>query len=470
MRPRASSGALAGQPILIGAVTVLIAVVATYLAYGANSGLPFVPGYHVTLNAANAQHLFKDADVRMAGSRIGQVTSSEAVPHPNGHATVRLHLTLKKVAEPLPADTRFLIQPRSYAGADYVDVLRGHSAATIPDHGSIPARQVIPNVPLEDFLSAYTPPVRRGMRQQLRGFALGFAGRGNDLNDALGELDPLLLHLGPAARALNSRQADLPRLIRGLARISAEVAPVAAQQANGFAELHRTFAAFSASPRALRDLILAAPASERATIRNAPAINAYLRSSTRLSAALAPAARELPRSSRLLAGALMAGVRGSPATRRTLPRLDTLSRSVGDFATAPPVIPGIDRLSRLGSTLRPLTSFITPAETQCRYASLLFRNLSSALREGPTTGTALRVVIVAVNAARNGEAVLASAPSQNRERVGVGELHSNPYPYIAAPGQPRSCQAGQESFRRGRADIGNPTPLADAITESPRGQ
>src|SRR6185295_4313309 len=31
------------NPILIGAITILITVVAVYLAYNANSGLPFVP-------------------------------------------------------------------------------------------------------------------------------------------------------------------------------------------------------------------------------------------------------------------------------------------------------------------------------------------------------------------------------------------------------------------------------------------
>jgi hypothetical protein len=31
------------NPVLIGAVTVLVAIVAVFLAYNANNGLPFVP-------------------------------------------------------------------------------------------------------------------------------------------------------------------------------------------------------------------------------------------------------------------------------------------------------------------------------------------------------------------------------------------------------------------------------------------
>ena len=44
---RRSQPSIAGSPILIGAVTVLVTVVAVLLSYNANSGLPFVPTYHI---------------------------------------------------------------------------------------------------------------------------------------------------------------------------------------------------------------------------------------------------------------------------------------------------------------------------------------------------------------------------------------------------------------------------------------
>ncbi len=37
--------------ILIGAITVLVAIVAVFLAYNANSGLPFVPTYNVNVGS-----------------------------------------------------------------------------------------------------------------------------------------------------------------------------------------------------------------------------------------------------------------------------------------------------------------------------------------------------------------------------------------------------------------------------------
>ena len=55
MRGR-SGGALTGAPVLVGAVTVLVTIVAVFLSYNATSGLPFVP-YDLKANLPNAASL-----------------------------------------------------------------------------------------------------------------------------------------------------------------------------------------------------------------------------------------------------------------------------------------------------------------------------------------------------------------------------------------------------------------------------
>jgi hypothetical protein len=52
MRGRGSG--IAGNPVLIGAATVLVIIVAVFLAYNANSGLPFVPTYELKTRVPNA--------------------------------------------------------------------------------------------------------------------------------------------------------------------------------------------------------------------------------------------------------------------------------------------------------------------------------------------------------------------------------------------------------------------------------
>ena len=70
VRGRGSS--IAGNPVLIGAATVLVIIVAMFLSYNANAGLPFVPSYQLKLeapSAADARQGQRGADRRHARRR-----------------------------------------------------------------------------------------------------------------------------------------------------------------------------------------------------------------------------------------------------------------------------------------------------------------------------------------------------------------------------------------------------------------
>ncbi len=61
--------------MLIGALTVLVTVVAVYLAYNATNGLPFVPTYKLHVQAANACELSHGDNVNMGGALVGIVST-----------------------------------------------------------------------------------------------------------------------------------------------------------------------------------------------------------------------------------------------------------------------------------------------------------------------------------------------------------------------------------------------------------
>ena len=110
---------------MVGAITTLIVIVAVFLAYNANNGLPFVPVYRVSVEVPNAARLVNNNEVRIGGHRVGVVESIEAIaadrgrgsdPPSEGEATdeerfggddpdevvARLNLKLDKTAEPIP--------------------------------------------------------------------------------------------------------------------------------------------------------------------------------------------------------------------------------------------------------------------------------------------------------------------------------------------------------------------------------
>ena len=98
MNPRRRNS-LAASPLLIGALTVLIAVVAVYVSYGANNGLPFTPTYDIKAELPEASGLEKGNQVRLFGRRIGIVSGIVPTRAPaTGKVTAIVSLKLEKHA------------------------------------------------------------------------------------------------------------------------------------------------------------------------------------------------------------------------------------------------------------------------------------------------------------------------------------------------------------------------------------
>ena len=246
MRRRGGAGSIAANPVLIGAVTVLVVIVAVYLAYNANSGLPFVPTYDLKAEVPNAAGLVKGNDVRVGGTRVGTVSCIEPQTQPSGEVIAVLCLKLETVVKPLPADTRVLIRPRSALGLKYVQLTRGDSTEDLAANSTIPLRQALPEpVELDEFFDMFPERTRRAIQGNLTNFGAGFASRGADLNFTIRDLNPLLDDLEPVMRNLASAETDLKGFWDGLAQSAAVVAPVAEVQGEMYANLDTTFSALA---------------------------------------------------------------------------------------------------------------------------------------------------------------------------------------------------------------------------------
>jgi ABC-type transporter Mla subunit MlaD len=119
---RRGSASIAANPVLIGAATTLVVIVAVFLAYNANSGLPFVPTYELKTRVPNAANLVKGNDVRIGGTRVGAVTDITPVTAKDGSVSAELTLKLETAVKPLPVDSTVLIRPRSALGLKYVEI------------------------------------------------------------------------------------------------------------------------------------------------------------------------------------------------------------------------------------------------------------------------------------------------------------------------------------------------------------
>jgi len=128
MRNRGGIQGVASSPAIVGAVTVLVVIVAVFLAYNANNGLPFVSTYDLKARVPNANALVKGNEVRIGGSRVGVVSSVKPVQTGNGGVAAELDLKLDQSAEPIPADSTMMIRPKSPLGLKYLQIVPGDSS------------------------------------------------------------------------------------------------------------------------------------------------------------------------------------------------------------------------------------------------------------------------------------------------------------------------------------------------------
>src|SRR3954454_9450623 len=123
---------IAASPVLIGATTVLIALVAVFIAYNANSGLPFVPTYDVKAELPSGAKLVKGNEVRVGGFRVGVVSDIRPVTnrvHGRARSVAVVEMKLDKPVEPLARDTTVRVRPRSALGLKYVEISPGSGKA-----------------------------------------------------------------------------------------------------------------------------------------------------------------------------------------------------------------------------------------------------------------------------------------------------------------------------------------------------
>jgi virulence factor Mce-like protein len=464
-------GTVAGNPVLIGAATVLVVVVAVFLAYNANAGLPFVPSYSVKAELPSAAQLVVGNDVRIGGSRVGAVDGIQPRRLEDGRTIAVVSMKLDREVDPLPEDSTVLVRPRSALGLKYVEITRGREAGGYANGATIPlaAARTQP-VEFDDFLNMFDERTRDAARANTIGFGDAFAGRGESINTAIGAFRPLLRDLVPVARNLASPQTNIRRFFGELGDAAAIVAPAAETQARLFVNLSTTMAALREVARPyIQESISEGPATLDTAIAELPRQRPFLANAEGLFAELRPGVRALRGAAPELSSALTVG---TPTLRRAVSlnrRLKPLFAELQAFSEDPMVPRGIRALAGATRSLQPTLAYLEPAQTKCNYVTLWFRNVSSLLSEGDRNGTWQRFIIVTTPSGPqnpNNEGGPSSRPADGPSRE--NHLHTNPYPNTRSPGQPKECEAANEPYIAGRTIIGNVPGTQQAATEDTR--
>ena len=450
---RRPNSSVVASPVLIGAVTVLVTIVAVFLAYNANNGLPFVPSLEVKVQAKNAAALGKGAEVRDGGFRIGYVKAVRPVQVKGGAAAAELEVKLTEENE-LPADTTFTIRPRSPLGLKYLEVSRGEAPGTVKDgHVFGVSRTVIP-VQVDDVAELYPEDTRDAARGNLTDFGDTLTGRGVALNETISELPRLFGLVEPVARNLSDPRTRLGRFFRELGDTARVLAPVADIQSRFFTVAGQTFEALSRDVDALRDTIaLTAPALE-AGIQSFPVQRPYLVETAALARETAPFARELRPTLPLINDAVETGI---PVVRRSVPFYGDLRGSLvalRDLSRDPSTGMALRGLTATVTTLKPQLRFLGPYQTVCNYWNYFWTFLGEHISQDDPFGTAQRVLLKSTGQQTNSVGTMGSAEPANgegyveatRARGDNVFLHAQPYGAAINDKGEADCESGQRGY------------------------
>jgi virulence factor Mce-like protein len=455
---------VATNPVLIGAATILVVIVAVFLSYNANQGLPFVPTYELKAQLPSGANLVRGNEVRIGGARVGAIDTIGLDQLRDGTDIAVLTMKLDKQVDPLPDDSTVLVRPKSLLGLKYVEITRGRSSKGFPDGATIPLAQARPaQVEFDEVADTFDEKTRQASSDNVTGFGTALAGRGESINQAVGAFAPLLRDVIPVLRNLRDPKTRLVPFVQALGRTASIVAPAANEQAQLFVGLDRTFSALSDVRSQIQESITESPATLDQAISSFRFQRPFLTNTAALMHELRPGARSLRTAAPVLADALRIG---QPTLRRSVALDDRLLRvlqALRRFSDDPLVPRGVRDLTEAVGEVRPTLEFAAPAQTTCNYLADWFRNVSSLLTEGDTTGTWQRFIIIATPQGPNNEggpsSSYANGPSPENH------LHVNPYPNTASPGQPKECEAANEPYIKGRSVLGNVDGTQPAKTD-----
>jgi len=420
---------------MVGAVTVLIAIVAVFLAYNANQGLPFVPVYRVSVEIPNAARLTDFNEVRIGGHRVGVVESIEPIvtdedqttaggdgaikaqtSDDTGGVAARVNLKLDQSAKPLPQGSVFRVRYRSAFGLKYLEVVRGNgepapegftfngnddggecslpeTADEPPPSGAAGNGCFQEQTEFDDIANTFDTETRENARRNLTGFGSAFAGRGFSLNQTIEGLRPLLVNLKPVSEILVEPSTRLRRLFPELGDASRIVAPVAEEQAELFTFMAITFAAISSDVEALKETISEGVPTLTTGIETLPRQVPFLNDFATLMRTLRPGVADLRITLPTLNEAIDVG---TPVLNRSVSmnrRLRSAFRELLQLVQQPTTRTALERLGETFDIAKPLARHVVPAQTNCNYWNYWFTFTPNGLSDVSQPGYTFRQAI-----------------------------------------------------------------------------
>ena len=319
--------------IAVAALLIAVAVVVVLLRGG--------DAYTVTARMESATQIVKGNLVQVAGEPVGEVKDIRVTDD----SRAELELEINEDYAPLRTGTRAIVRQLSLSGQAnrYIDLqLGGARGSEIEDGGTIPAKDVVSAVELDELFNVFDSKTRPGIKRTIKLFGQFSGGREDEANAALQYLNPALSASTRLFDELTADRTQLERFIVQTGKLTGDLAARDDDLAGSIDNLGRTMQALSTEKDDLGESIERLPAFLRRTNTTFVNLRATLDDLDPLVETAGPVVgRDLP--------ALFAQLR--PFARDAGPTLNDLSRTISAPGTDNDLVdllkrqPAVDRIA-----------------------------------------------------------------------------------------------------------------------------
>jgi phospholipid/cholesterol/gamma-HCH transport system substrate-binding protein len=343
--------------VLVLFAAACIAVFA-YLYHDAGGSLPFTTSYTVDAVVADAQNLVPESDVRLAGVKVGHVTSVT----PDG-ILAKVTMALDSTVTPIHRNASVQVRTKTLVGESYLSLDPGSASSPALRSGAVlPLANSDEATTIDQILSTFDPRTRRALQQDLHGLGSGLRGRGSDLNAVLGALLPTLQNTGAVTDVVNEQHDVLGRILAHTSQLLAALASRTADVRTLAIDARATAVAVAARDQMLASTFHALPGllvQARASLGRLQGFSGdalpVVHNLTTAAAGLGPVVRDL----RPTAAAARAAVAQlAPFVRVANPLLDQLTPAARALS------PTVGALAQLLRQANPAFAFLAPYRSE----------------------------------------------------------------------------------------------------------
>jgi virulence factor Mce-like protein len=202
------------NPAVVGLIGAAIMFSLLFYAF-ANVAL-FASTVDVKAQVATGDTLQVNADVEVAGVKVGTVKSIEKG---DPGALIDMSVDTKKVA--VYQDAGLQIRPHGVFGPKFVNLDPGNaSAGGFADGGSIPLARTRVSVDFEQVLNSFSPDTRQSLQSFFVEFGTASDKRGGDFGQFLDNLTTVENQLSPVLEVIGNRASNTGRLFESNATMA----------------------------------------------------------------------------------------------------------------------------------------------------------------------------------------------------------------------------------------------------------